>query len=80
MLIILYLILEIQVGSRQQGEQARQIGGNLCPQIRFDERLNGQRLRFGAPCSEHLSPSSFPTSAKAILSAKVFTFFTSFMS
>jgi hypothetical protein len=32
----LYLILEIQVGSRQQGEQARQIGGKLCPQISFD--------------------------------------------
>ena len=32
----LHLILEIQVGSGQQGEQARQIGGKLCPQISFD--------------------------------------------
>ncbi len=30
------LILEIQVGSRQLGEQVRQIGGKLCPQISFD--------------------------------------------
>jgi len=32
----LYLILEIQVGSRQQGEPARQISGKLCPQISFN--------------------------------------------
>jgi len=32
----LHLVLEIQVSSEQQGEQAWQIGGKLCPQISFD--------------------------------------------
>jgi len=32
----LHLILEIKVGLRQQGKQARQIGGKLCPQISLD--------------------------------------------
>jgi hypothetical protein len=56
----LHLILEIQVGSRQQGEQVRQIGGKLCPQISFDERPGEQRFRCCGPCSYHLDPQSFP--------------------
>ncbi len=37
----LHLILQVEVCSRQQGEQVRQIGGKLLPQISFDQRLNG---------------------------------------
>ena len=32
----LHLILQIEVGSRQQREQVQQIGGQLTPQISFD--------------------------------------------
>jgi hypothetical protein len=32
----LHLILQVEVGSRQQGEQRQQIGGQLTPQISFD--------------------------------------------
>ena len=32
----LHLILQVEVDSWQQGEQVRQIGGKLCPQVSFD--------------------------------------------
>jgi hypothetical protein len=37
----LHLILEIEVGVRQEGEQGRKIGGKLIPQISLDQRLDG---------------------------------------
>ena len=40
----LHLILQIEVGLRQQGKQGRKIGGKLIPQIRLDQRLDGQRF------------------------------------
>jgi hypothetical protein len=42
----LHLILERKVGSWQQCEQARQIGGKLCPQIseREQGKLGGDEL------------------------------------
>jgi hypothetical protein len=37
----LHLILQIQVGLGQEGEQGSKIGGKLIPQISLDQRLNG---------------------------------------
>jgi hypothetical protein len=37
----LHLILEIEVGLRQQGEQGGKIGGKLIPQISLDQGRDG---------------------------------------
>jgi hypothetical protein len=37
----LHLILQIQVGLRQEGEQRSKIGGKLSLQISLDQRLDG---------------------------------------
>jgi hypothetical protein len=37
----LHLILEIEISMRQTGQQIRQVGGKLIPQISFDEIVDG---------------------------------------
>jgi hypothetical protein len=37
----LELILQIQVGLRQQSRQSRQVGGKLIPQISFHQSFDG---------------------------------------
>jgi len=36
----LHLILQIEVRSRQEGEQGRQVGGKLTPQISLDQIMD----------------------------------------
>ena len=37
----LHLVLQIEIGTRQQGEQAFQVGGKLIPQVRLHQNMNG---------------------------------------
>ncbi len=37
----LYLILQIEIGSRQQGEKVGKVGGKLIPQISLDQLVDG---------------------------------------
>jgi hypothetical protein len=39
----LHLILQIQVSSRQECQQRRQVGGKLIPQISLDQIMHGER-------------------------------------
>jgi hypothetical protein len=56
----LHLILQVEVGHRQQGKQRGKIGRRLLPVGFRDQRLKGGWLGRGRPGQESLHPQAFP--------------------
>ena len=57
----LYLILERDQRCAQTGQQIRQVGGKLIPQISLDEIVDGERFGGCGTGEENLYPQAFPT-------------------
>jgi hypothetical protein len=55
------LVLEIDIGVRQQAQQLVNVGRHVLQQLRFDKRGHGWRGRRTGPGQDHLHPQAFPT-------------------
>jgi hypothetical protein len=55
------LILEIEIRTRQQGEQVIEVRRHFSEQVRLHEGSHGWRGWRASPGQHHLHPQAFPT-------------------
>jgi hypothetical protein len=55
------LILQVDIGPGQEGQQCGQIGWHVFQQIGLDKVGDGWRRRRAGPGQDHLHPQAFPT-------------------